>query len=343
MTTPVTQRDVAAACKVHPSTICLALNNSPSIPLVTRQRIRAVARQLGYRPNAAARNLAFMRGEKNPAASMPLAWINQEPARGFWQHDPAGRAHWDGGRRRAEELGYHLEEFGLHENGMSTGRLAQIIHARGIQGVVFPVLHTLDADIFQPAWSKFACISFNDHRSADWMDVVCPDYYHNTGRIITELNRRGFIRIGLVLTAGFDAATSGLVSSCYLRYTVIRHGSSRIPVCLLPGDSPAGGAQFRTWYRQHRPDVVVYRDLPVKTLGVEDGCDAAFVHLGGATEGRIPGINEQPGEVAAAAIERIADKIRRFERGIGHDSQCHLIKGRWCGGGLAAVEAQAVA
>ena len=146
-----------------------------------------------------------------------------------------------------------------------------------------------------------------------------------------------------MLTAGFDAATSGLVSSCYLRYTVIRHGSSRIPVCLLPGDSPAGGAQFRTWYRQHRPDVVVYRDLPVKTLGVEDGCDAAFVHLGGATEGRIPGINEQPGEVAAAAIERIADKIRRFERGIGHDSQCHLIKGRWCGGGLAAVEAQAVA
>ena len=47
MTTPVTQRDVAAACKVHPSTICLALNNSPSIPLVTRQRIRAVAPQLG--------------------------------------------------------------------------------------------------------------------------------------------------------------------------------------------------------------------------------------------------------------------------------------------------------
>src|SRR5690606_34320050 len=72
--TPVTQRDVARACGVHPSTICLALKNSPSIPLPTRLRVQAVAEELGYRPNVAARNLALLRGDKHGAGSLPIAW-----------------------------------------------------------------------------------------------------------------------------------------------------------------------------------------------------------------------------------------------------------------------------
>lgn len=343
MTTPVTQRDVAAACKVHPSTICLALNNSPSIPLATRQRIRAVAQQLGYRPNAAARNLAFLRGDKGPAASLPLAWINQEPARDFWHKDSLGRAHFEAARQRAGELGYHLEEFGLHEAGMTTGRLAQIIHARGIQGVVFPCLHTCDADVFQPAWAKFACVSFNDHRAADWMDVVCPDYYHNADRVITELSRRGINRIGLVLTKRFDETTHGLVTSRYLRYAAMQPRTHRLPVCLV-GEPPDGRmAEFTRWYQQQRPEVVLCHDAELGAALDAAGHEACVVQLGAPSASAQPGMDELPGEIAAAAIERLAEKIRRHERGIGGATQCHLIKGRWTGGEFAAVETQAVA
>ncbi|MEZ5413142.1 MAG: hypothetical protein R3F03_02395 [Opitutaceae bacterium] len=343
MTTPVTQRDVAAACKVHPSTICLALNNSPSIPLATRQRIQLTAQKLGYRPNAAARNLAFMRAEKGPPASLPLAWINQEPQRDFWRANPAGRAHFEAARRRATELGYHLEEFGLHEAGMSTGRLAQIIHARGIQGVVFPCLHTYDEDLFQPAWAKFACISFNDHRAADWMDVVCPDYYHNADRVITELARRGFDRMGLVLTERFDQATHGRVTSRYLRHAAMQGRNNRMPVCLVGHERKQWLAEVERWYRQHRPDVVLCHDADLVATLEEFGQEVCLVQLGALSAGLQPGIDELPGEVAAAAIERLAEKIRRHEHGIGESTQCHLIKGRWTGGELAALESQAVA
>lgn len=341
MITPVTQRDVAAACKVHPSTICLALNNSPSIPLATRQRIRSVAQQLGYRPNAAARNLAFMRAEKGPAASLPLAWINQEPARDHWRTDPVGRAHWEGARRRAAELGYHLEEFALHESGMTAARLAQIIHARGIQGVVFPVARTFRRDLFQAAWGKFACITFNDHRGSDWMDAVCPDYFHNTGRVLAELTQRGYARIGLVLSDSFDAATRGLVSCRYLRYAEQRARAERLPVCLLADGDADRLEKFEAWQRRYRPDVVVCRDPSLPALVSAD--QLACVQLGAAADGDAAGMNELPGEIAAAAIERLADKIRRYEKGIGGDTQCHLLKGRWCDGPLAAIEAQAVA
>src|SRR3954469_2784440 len=116
---PVTQRDVALACGVHPSTICLALRNSPSIPEETRQRIRQAAEKLGYQPNAAARNLAFMRSDRKGPGSLPLAWLNQEPRRNHWHADPSARVYFEAARRRAEELGYHLEEIWMREPGMS--------------------------------------------------------------------------------------------------------------------------------------------------------------------------------------------------------------------------------
>ena len=84
--TPITQRDVARACGVHPSTICLALKNSPSIPLPTRRRVQAVAEELGYRPNVAARNLALLRGEKQGGRDV-LEFVP-----GYWSYDANGRA-----------------------------------------------------------------------------------------------------------------------------------------------------------------------------------------------------------------------------------------------------------
>lgn len=343
MTTPVTQRDLAAACKVHPSTICLALNNAPSIPLATRQRIRAAAQQLGYRPNAAARNLASMRSDKSAAAVLPLAWINQEPGRDFWRNDPLGRKHWNAAARRAAELGYHLEPFDLHEPGMSIGRLAQIIHARGIHGVMFPCLHQFDPEMFQPAWAQFACMSFNDHRAAEWMDVVCPDYYHNADRVLTELSQQGINRIGLVITGRFDQASRGLVTSLYLRHTAMLGRAHRVPVCMTGDDHAEKLTAVRRWYRQHRPEVVLCRDTGLEEIFSAIGHDGDVVQLGmPGSDGR-PGMDEQPGEVAAAAVERLVEKIRRHERGIGETTRCQLIKGRWIGGSLVATATQAVA
>ena len=134
--TPVTQRDVAEACGLHPSTVCLALKNSPSIPPATRQRIQAVAAGLGYQPNVAARNLALLRTERKGGGSLPLAWINQEPRRDHWRTDAEARVYFDGARRRAEETGYHLEEVWTQEPGMTPARIVQILQARGVEVVV---------------------------------------------------------------------------------------------------------------------------------------------------------------------------------------------------------------
>lgn len=57
----VTLRDVAARAGLSVSAASLALSGHPSIPEATRQRVRAAAGALGYRPNAAARALRTQR------------------------------------------------------------------------------------------------------------------------------------------------------------------------------------------------------------------------------------------------------------------------------------------
>src|SRR4051794_17892039 len=124
--TPITQRDVAQACGLHPSTVCLALKNSPSIPLQTRRKIQALATELGYQPNAAARNLALLRSDRKAASSLPIAWINQEGKSDHWRVEPDARMYFESARRRAADAGYHLEEIWTREPGMNADRVVHI-------------------------------------------------------------------------------------------------------------------------------------------------------------------------------------------------------------------------
>ena len=45
----VTMSDIAAALGLHPSTVSLALKDSPRIAKETRARVQAIAAEMGYR------------------------------------------------------------------------------------------------------------------------------------------------------------------------------------------------------------------------------------------------------------------------------------------------------
>ena len=339
--TPITQRDVAHACGLHPSTVCLALKNSPSIPAETRQRVQAVASALGYQPNVAARNLALLRTERKPAASLPLAWINQEIRRDHWRSDAEARAYFEGARRRAEEAGYHLEEIWTREPGMSAARIVHILHARGVEGVIFPAHRSFDFSLLDSGWGEFAMVGCNDHRLSEWLDVVCPDDHRNTQTALRALHARGFNRIGLVLTSHFDAATAGLVHGAFLRDQAQLSPAERVPVLFAPENAAAD--VMAEWIHEHAPDAVVSSaafaggewnargelEVPLALLrGDGAGCDAW--------------IDARPREIAAAAVDCVVEKIRRFDKGPREATRVQVINGLWHEHALARRERHSV-
>jgi len=65
--TGVSTRRIAQLAGVSPTTVSLALHNSPKIPAETKQRVIKIARRLGYRPNArVAELMAHMRLKRDP-------------------------------------------------------------------------------------------------------------------------------------------------------------------------------------------------------------------------------------------------------------------------------------
>lgn len=338
-TIPVTQRDVAQACGVHPSTICLALKNSPSIPLETRQRIRQAAEELGYQPNAAARNLAFLRSDRKGTGSLPIAWINQEDRRDYWRTEPEARIYFDAARRRAGELGYHLEEIWTREPGMNLPRIVQITRARGIEGVIFPVHRTFDFSVLSPAWGEFATVGLNDHRLGEWVDLICADYYRDTATILHQLGREGHERIGLVLTPQFDAATNGLVHSCVLRHQGGLGPAGRVPVCFVEGEAAQKMAMLQEWLDEHSPDLVISCD---PMLAVPAAGAVRCVRWSDAGERLALGLDDSAADVGSTAVDCVVDKCRRFERGLGGATRLHLIKSLWQEPAVAKSELESV-
>ncbi|MBS0633547.1 MAG: LacI family DNA-binding transcriptional regulator [Verrucomicrobia bacterium] len=323
-TTLITQRDVAQACGLHHSTVCLALKNSPTLSHRTRERIQRVAQSLGYQPNASASNLAGLRKRPGAQGTLPLAWINQEATPHFWREDPGARLMLAAARRRAGELGYHLDEFWAHEPGMTTARLGQILQARGIRGVLFPVYRASKLDLGHAAWAAFACVALNDYRASRWMEVVAPDYYHHTGLALTRAAEWQGLRTGLVLDAEFEAMSDGLVRSCYLRHQEQLNPADRIPPCFLKGSGAEAAQQYAAWQREFQPKAVLTGDLAALPK-LNQSRPVLTIALRGS--GMPPGEPDAVAEVVAGtAVDLVGQKIQRFENGPGRLPQLHLIR-----------------
>lgn len=335
---PVTQRDVARACGVHQSTVCLALKKSPSIPLATRLKVRSMAEELGYRPNAAACNLSLLRMEKLTGGGVPIAWINQEPAPAHWRTDPEARGHFESARRRAGERGYHLEEIWAREPGMTAVRLVGIIRARGIEGVILPVHRHFEQALLTPAWADFALIGLNDHRLADWCDVVCPDHFRNLATACRQARQLGLARPGLVLSPELDAASNGLLHGSFLRTQANADPASRIPVCLLPEPGERRLAAFREWLCRFEPAAVITAEAALVTAARRDGFEATWVGLTSASAPFDGGLVAASSQLGALAVDCVVNKMRRVAAGLGGSSCLHLVQSAWATPGLPRLE-----
>src|SRR3954468_16037566 len=108
----VTMADVGKAAGVSQTAVSLALRNDASIPSLTRERICAAARQLGYQPHAGISSLMAQIRSKRPVRfRATLAAVTDWSDPGEFRRLPTWRLQWEGARRRAKELGYVLEEF----------------------------------------------------------------------------------------------------------------------------------------------------------------------------------------------------------------------------------------
>ena len=182
----VTIQEIARHLDLAPSTISKALNDYPHISRQTKIRVFEAARELGYHPSAAARDLRRRRTNR-----IGFSY-------GFGSVDVGEYASRmiNGAVSAAEKAGYNILLYPLVDDQL--GKLERICQTREVEGLLLleeePLADSIE--LLQKANTPFVVLN----RQLDQSDVcfVSADYYSATKEAIYHLFKLGHRRIALM-------------------------------------------------------------------------------------------------------------------------------------------------
>lgn len=335
-------RSIGQATGFHYTTVSLALRNDPQIPARTAKIIQEAAKKLGYRPDPMLKALSAYRLSERPQADHGvLAWISNTATPTWTRADFNFATYLTGARKRAEELGYRLEEFLLRAPGMTAKRMGRVLRARGIRGVlVAPQPWGSVPTRIEMDWEPFSAVVFG--YSLEWpqLDLVADHHMDSVRIAIRELQKRGYQRIGLYLSEEVDRRSNGGLVGGFLTEMFRQPRKSQVfPLIYKTWE----GGEFLHWVRRERMDGVIlqgpnevsYALAELKT-DVPEKIGLVSLH----TSRRGYAIVSQPGEeIGIKAVDLVVGMINTNRRGIPAVPSRVLMKSTWHEGTTVRREA----
>lgn len=340
---PPTMADVARLAGVSKNTVSLALRNSPQIPESTRRRIATVARRLRYRKNAVvAQLMTEMRRTRVPGFQSVLALLNANQDRHAFRVHPTIPAYVAGCRRRAQELGYTLDEFWLHEPDLDGGRLGKIFQARGIRGalVVGLMRENRLPGRFLPVWRDFPVVVTGVRTRDPALSFACTDHHMLALRAFQRALELGYRRPALVLDPVIDRLVDGRFSAGVRTAQQEVSARARARPFFLQEETEVEEERFGDWLRRERPDAiltlynVVRRWLAKRNVAVPE--EMGLIQLEwreGSPEWA--GMDQHNDVVGAAAVEMLVGMIHGHETGIPAFPRATMVGSTWRDGATA--------
>lgn len=331
----VTMKTIAARAGVSQGTVSQALANNPKISATTRLRVRAVAQQLGYRPNPYVSALMRTRRKTETRSDRGvLALVNGLDAADGWKTigSPTVRQMREGAIEQAALRGYRAEEFWLHRDGMSAQRFSDMLRHRGIRGVLLgPLINGAPPPGME--WQNFAAVRLGVPLPDCAITSVCNDHFFSSLQVARECHRRGYRRPGLILLRvhrqHFHARWDG--GLLVARHLLPRF--QRAKTLLLENWDDL--TPVAAWLDREKPDVVV---APVssellqhlQTLGRRIPRDLGFVSLACPERNHVcSGIWQNGRLLGATAIDQVIGKLERHEYGLPEQTRVNMLEGVW--------------
>lgn len=200
----VSLKDISAACGVSVATVSKALNNHHDIGEDTKERIKRVAKEMGYFPNSAAQML-----KTNRSNNIGVLFVDD---------DQSGLTHdyfayvLDSFKRKAEERGFDITF--INCNKTRANRMSYLEHARyrGFDGVVIACIDFYDPEVLELVQSDIPVVTI-DHIFNNRISVI-SDNVTGMRELINYVYEKGHRRIAYIHGA-HSAVTQARVSSFY--------------------------------------------------------------------------------------------------------------------------------
>lgn len=316
------------------STVSRALNGHPGLPPETIARVRARATEMGYQPNTlVSAVMRHVRGLGKENLRGVIAYLTFGQERQAWRKHLTYVSFFEGARMRAQSMGFGLEEIWADEPGLGGKRLAEILRARGITGVVVGPAFGLPAAP-QLRWEDFAAVKIGVPLPGLCLPCAVSHHFQAMQLVIERARAHGYHRLGLALQEHHHLKTASRWLAPFTFYEQHSRPTDRVaPLVLRDWNEKA----FGEWFTAHRPDLVVglrYEIVEwVRRLGFTVPEQVGFVHLDAGTEAQpCAGIDQKSREIGAAAIDLLINRLLANERGVATSARTLLIDGEWVEG-----------
>jgi LacI family transcriptional regulator len=339
---PVRLADIAREVGLSRSGVSRALRNDPSIPLATCHEVQKVARKLGFVGDPKiTRAFQLVRRSTGTVTAGTLGLIDAWPAENHWRGLPDSypfRLH-AAAAERAQELGYKLDVFSLHEPGMSARRLQSILDARRVAGLILPPMPD-DTPTLPIRWEKYPCVAltYSLHRPA--LHRVVPHQFQAASLALHHLQLGGYRRIGFLTWEDIDVRVNQHFHAAYLAYQTTLPPEDRLPMLAPHGETDD---LLAAWIEQHRPDAVLatlsgFVEL-LERAGFTDFPRVGFASLGGAfvrpghpLHQQVAHINQNVTLVGRSGVDQLVAQIDRREHGVPDVANVLMVEGTWVPG-----------
>jgi len=341
----ITMTHVARAAGVHPTTVSLAFRHHPSIPAATRERIRKIAVEIGYRPDPVLSALNAYRHEKIAHhEGPPLAYVHDAAGA------PAAPAHREllraGAFARAEALGYRIELFELGDSGLTPSRLAGILRARGTAGVLLAAMPAADRPPLGLDWPRYSTVKVERHACDPALDCVATDCHGIVRLAIRHVIENGYRRIGLVLPRRLDEQSDLAWSSGFLAEQYRQPEKLRLPVFFTEAAHPGADADrtaFARWYARQQPEAIIAPRAVLQpllaALDLATPRDVAFVDLDRDPQSSDAGIEHAGTSIGARAVDLLVNQMQHLRKGLPETPTLTLVGGVWRDGASLPMRA----
>src|ERR1041384_6307364 len=177
----VTLKEIAEKVGYSKNTVSLALRDDPQLPIETRERIRQVATEMGYEPNAVISHLmAQLRARHPPRFQAKLALVNANRSADAFRRHPTIPNYVEGCQRRAAKLGYGFDQFWLHAPGLKAESWLRVLRTRNIKGIVLVGLmdtNRLPASL-EPVWEALPTVVTGVRTREPALSFSCVDHHN---------------------------------------------------------------------------------------------------------------------------------------------------------------------
>lgn len=320
--------DIARRAGCHKSTVSLALKHNPAISKDKGDRIRALAKEMGYIPDPSLSLIAAHRWNASEPRGRTGATIGMLVNRGR-PFSTLARIY-PAAAEVAASHGFSIET--IHLDDYRDAKAAtRVLYNRGIRGLLLPPfwpeedMTALDWSAFTPVCCGYGWRSLPAH-------TVTFDWFKATQLAWRKVTEHGYRRVGAAVFCHTPPAEDDFlrIGACHAEQALLHQPEHCIPPLTCGHDDREA---FVAWLRTHRPDAVVGFSDGMYFWAREEGFripeDLAYVSLMADPKNALAGMPYDLPTIGAAAAEYLITLLHGNELGLPKHPRTLLVEPEW--------------